>query len=142
MSAIVLPTRKLPGLAWRVGVFNDVMWLKGRVIHAGWGLTGPVTQTIETESKLIPLVKLIGDTYTYWCPQCYTTIFEQELILRSKAGRDCDGEYIRSGKISEQKCPFCYGPILPLQPGDRVRCHYRFDQEGKWGAWWAERFDW
>jgi len=135
--------RILPGHAWRVGIHNDVQFLRGRVIHSGWGLTGPVTQTIETEAKIyMPLVKLIGDTYAYWCPRCFTTIFEQEIILRAKVGRDEDCEYVRSAKVTDQKCPYCYSRIQPLQPGDKVRCHFRFDQEGKWGAWWAERWEW
>jgi Zn finger protein HypA/HybF involved in hydrogenase expression len=105
-------------------------------------MCGPVTQTIETDSKLVPLVKLIGDTYAYWCRKCGQTIYEQELILRAKVGTDCDGQYVKSSKVTEQKCPFCYGPIQPLQPGDKVRVHYRFDQNGQWAAWWAERWEW
>lgn len=142
MSALASVRRALPGLAWRKAINDSPVFLKGRVIHSGWGLTGPVTQTIETESKLIPLVKLIGDTYAYWCKRCGTTIWEQEIIMRSKAGPDADGHYTRSGKITEQKCPYCYGLIQPLQPGDKVRCHYRFSPEGKWASWWAERWEW
>jgi hypothetical protein len=136
--------RKFPGWAWRKNnANNDVQFLKGRVIHAGWGMTGPVTQTIETESKFIPLVKLIGDTYAYWCNACGVTVYEQELILRARAGADCDiAHYVKSAKVTEQKCPFCYNPIRPLQRGDKVLVHYRFDQNGQWAAWWAERWEW
>ena len=126
--------RKLPGLAWRKNnTNNDVVFLKGRILHAGWGQTGSVTQTIETDSKLVPLVKLVGDTYAYWCAACSKTIWEQELILHSP---------MRTADITRQKCCYCEGPISPLQPGDKVRVHYRFSPKGNWGGWWAEKWDW
>lgn len=132
-----IPTirRKLPGLAWRKPANDDLITLKGRVIHTGWGLTGPVTQTIETDSKLVPLVKLIGSTYAYFCGNCSKTIWEQELQL-------LQGDGIRSALVNGQRCPFCESFILPLQPGDKVRCHYRFSPSGNWGSWWAERWEW
>lgn len=125
-------TRKLPGYAQR-NSNDEVVFLKGRVIHAGWGHTGPVTQTIETDSKIMPLVKLIGDTYAYWCRNCLKTIWEQEL-------RIIPG--VRSALVTGQLCPFCEQQIAPLEPGCVVRCHYRFHKEGKWGAWWAEKWEW
>lgn len=125
--------RKLPGLCWKKdNSTNDVIFLKGRILHAGWGQTGSVTQTVETDSKLVPLVKLIGESYAYWCGTCQATIWEQELIMHCP---------LRSGAIEKQRCPYCKGPISPLQPGDRVRVHYRFSPEGKWGGWWAEKWD-
>ena len=135
--------RKLPGFAQRKAINDEVIFVKGRVLHSGWGMTGPVTQTIQTDAKLYPLVKLIGDTYAYWCRRCFATIFEQELQLRAMVSNE-DGtrEYVRSGKVNEQKCPHCLGPIAPLQPGDKVRCHYRFAEDGTWAAWWAERWEW
>ncbi len=129
--------RILPGYSWKKpNATQDVIFLKGRVLHAGWGQTGSVTQTIETDSKLVPLVKLIGDTYAYWCGNCKATIWEQELIEhRSKVQH-------WSASVTEQKCPYCTGPISPLQPGDKVRLHYRFSPKGQWGGWWAERWEW
>jgi len=131
MTAVAPFRRKLPGHAARSGIYEEIVFHRGVVIHSGWGMTGPVTQTIQTESKYwCPLVKLIGDTYAYWCRNCQITVWEQELIMRARAGRDSDGEYSRSPRANEQKCPFCYKLIVPLQPGDKVRVHYRFAENG------------
>lgn len=130
-----LPKRKLPGLAWRKQGWsewnNEVAFVRGVVLHAGWGLTGPVTQTIQTDSKFLPdgKVKLIGETYAYWCEKCFATIWEQELMMAGS---------IRPGNVRQQFCPHCGSNIQPLQPGTKVYCHYRFSPKGSWGAWWAE----
>jgi len=129
--------RILPGLAWRHShKQEEVMFFKGIVKSSSWGQTGSLTQTILLDSKLVGAggyIKLIADTYAYWCPNCKATIWEQELNEHAP---------MRSGSVSEQKCPYCAGPISPLQPGDKVRAHYRFSPKGNWGSWWAERWDW
>jgi hypothetical protein len=137
--------RKLPGYAWRKpNKGNDVVFLKGYVLHSGWGQTGPVTQTIQTDSKMIPLVKLIGDSYAYWCSKCSATIWQQELIMAAAHVDPITGEKVHHflpNSVTGQKCPFCMAPISPLQPGDKVKCHYRFSDLGHWGGWWAEKVD-
>ncbi|MFZ1005570.1 MAG: hypothetical protein WAN65_01955 [Candidatus Sulfotelmatobacter sp.] len=124
---------KLPGFSWKKKANeNEVLFLKGRIRSSGWGQLGSGVQVIETDSKLQPIVKLVGDTYAYFCPNCQRTVWEQELIQRGGH---------RSASITGQVC-LCGARISPLQPGDKVRVHYRFHPEGKWGAWWAERWEW
>lgn len=120
--------RKLPGHAHR-NKDGEVAFIKGRVVHSGWGKLGSTSQIIETDSPIQPYVKLVGHTYIYWCPHCKLTIFEQEYLLTGT---------IRSSDPAKQKCPFFGCPITPVQPGTRVRCHYRFSKNGTSGAWWAE----
>jgi hypothetical protein len=162
-QAAPFPKRKLPGLCLRHGLRDEIVFVFGEVLHSGWGRTGPVTQTIQTPHKeWLPdgKIKLIGETYAYWCPNCFKTIWEQEMMMRRAIQReddqsrplivDADGRigqefqfsHARSGSVRNQRCPFCEGLISPLQPGDRVRCHYRFSEKGEWGSWWAERWEW
>lgn len=140
--------RVLPGFVWRLRS-DEIAYVYGWVHYSQWGMTGPVSQTIETKSQFQPVIKLIGDTFAYWCPGNHpmigegpTTIYEQELILRGQSPEAAAGHYVRSAKVTEQVCPYCNGRIRPLQHGDKVRCHFRFDAEGKWAAWWAERWEW
>lgn len=115
---------------------KDVIFHRGVVKHTSWGQTGSLTQIIETETKSIGtngFIKLIGETYAYWCAKCHATVWEQELNMLQP---------MRSGDVTKQRCPFCESPMNPLQPGDKVRVHYRFHPEGRWGAFWAERWDW
>ena len=123
---------RLPGYAHRK-LDGEPQWIYGHVHFSDWGNTGPVSQTIETNSRLYPVIKLIGATFAYWCSGCTATVWEEEIIL--KGG-------IRHGDVRKQICPRCGGSIAPLQRGDKVRCHYRFSAEGKWGAMWAERWEW
>lgn len=135
MSLMDAVRRRLPG----VTIKNDngePRFHKGVVDRSLWGMTGPFKQIIQLEDKFIGMgvsdgrVALIGSTYAYWCKTCIATIWDQEMFVIPGA--------VRSGKVTEQKCPHCSTPVLPLQPGTKVRCHYRFDPEGKWGHWWAE----
>jgi hypothetical protein len=74
-------------------------------------------------------LRLIGETYIYWCPKCQTNVWEVER-LRSRGA-----------------CPHCSQGLWALQAGDRVRLHYRIsvgkNAEGQivsgGGAWWGEK---
>lgn len=124
--------RKLPGYCLR-DQNNEVVFIRGRVIHSGWGRLGPSTQAIETDSKLVGLVHLVGHNYIYWCESCKLTIFEQEIMLTRQ---------VRSSDIARQRCVFCEGPMLPVQRGQKVRLHYRWAKNGMHGGWWAEVWEW
>lgn len=142
--------RVLPGLAWR-NSDSEVIFVNGWVHFMNWGLTGPISQTVETDSKIVPVIKLIDATFAYWCENCRCTVFEEEVQtlgrINAKLAED-EGRVLppRSFQAAGQVCPFCglRGPRIfrPLAHGDRVRCHYRFAKDGKWGTWWAERYDW
>jgi len=132
-------TRKLPGVAWRWSQENKgIMFFRGVVKHTSWGQTGSLSQILLLDSKLVGTggyIKLIADTYVYWCPACQLTVWEQELNAFMP---------MRSGSVERQHCPFCTGRISPLQPGDKIRAHFRFSaKDGDfWGSWWAEKWDW
>lgn len=131
--------RKLPGEAYKKN--GEIVFLKGRVIHAGWGRLGSSTQFIETDSKQVPYVQLCGHNYIYWCEHCRLTIFEQEFLLFRQ---------IRSSNRDKQRCVFCEAPILPVAPGTKVRLHHRYAVRqasenvaaAGWGGWWAEVWEW
>lgn len=124
--------RKLPGHAWKRND-GEIIFIRGTVVHAGWGKLGSSTQFIETDSKLVGCAQLIGHNYIYWCPRCSLTIYEQEMLITNQ---------VRSARVDKQRCMFCEGPILPVQPGAKVRLHYRFAANAAWGGWWAEVWEW
>jgi hypothetical protein len=132
-------TRKLPGHTYRLK--NEIVFVRGKVLHSGWGKLGSSTQLIQTDSKLVNLVQLVGHNYIYWCDFCKITLFEQEYLITQS---------MRSASIEKQRCIFCEGPVLPVEPGTTVRLHYRFAArmagEGVsaagWGGWWAEVWEW
>ena len=111
--------RKLPGHAWR-DTNDEVVFLKGVVNYSSSRV-----QWIETESKIHPLVYLIADSYAYYCEHCHSMMFEQEVM-----------------QMGVRICIFCRGSIRPLVRGEKVRVHYRFGRDGKWGGWWAEKWEW
>ena len=127
--------RKLPGHSWKKN--GEVIFIKGKVLHSGWGKLGSSTQLIQTNSKLVGLAQLCGHNYIYWCDFCKITIFEQEMLITKQT---------RSASVDKQRCVFCDGPVLPVQPGTKVRLHYRFAARAAsegisaagWGGWWAE----
>jgi hypothetical protein len=130
--------RKLPGYAILRPNSNEPWFHKGVVEHTSWGQTGSLSQKVAIESKLLGTngyITLIGETYAYFCESCKVTVWEQEMNALTP---------MRSGSVTAQRCPFCEGPISPLQPGDKVRVHYRFgtDKETgalRWGSFWAEK---
>ena len=132
--------RKLPGHSLKDSN-GDVVFIRGRVIHSGWGKLGSANQFCETDSKLVGIVALCGHNYIYWCPTCRAqgargpgmTIFEQEMLITKQ---------VRSSDVNRQRCVFCEGPILPVKPGTKVRLHYRFSATGTFGGWWAEVWEW
>ena len=132
MTPAAFITRSLPGLSWK-NHEGRVVFLKGRVISASWAKLGSGSQWVETDSKIHPLLCLIGDTYTYFCAHCQVTLWEQELMKMQP---------VRPAGKDQQTCVFCTGPIKPLQPGDKVRLHYRFMPDASWASWWAERWEW
>jgi hypothetical protein len=153
--------RVLPGLAWR-DRNDNVQFVNGWVHFMNWGATGPLSQTIETKSELVGMlpgdnrrtIKLVGNTFAYWCEKCQCTVYEEEIQtlgrINARLIEEAGGwPLIRSQKVIGQVCPFCGSTgappqsiFRPLQHGDRVRCHYRFAKNGSWGTWWAERFEW
>lgn len=148
MTASAPFKRKLPGFSWKKPD-GDIIFLKGWIHFMDWGMTGPITQTVETDSKTFPVIKLIDATFAYWCEKCRATVFEEEVQTLGRINAKLieeEGRMAppRSFKAASQVCPFCgsRGPILfrPLLHGDRVRCHYRVAHDGRWGTWWAERW--
>ena len=125
-------TRKLPGYSYKTSE-GKVVFIRGRVIHAGWGKLGSTTQAVLTDSKLVGLVHLTGHNYIYWCDACKLTLFEQEMLITRQ---------IRSSNVTKQRCVFCEGAVLPVQAGTKVRLHYRFAANAAWGGWWAEVWEW
>lgn len=96
------------------------MFLRGYVIYSSERV-----QWVETDSKIHPLIALIGDTYAYWCEPCGATVWEQEIM-----------------KMGARICPFCKRPVERIPSGTKVRLHYRFSKDGRWANWWGERFEW
>jgi hypothetical protein len=123
-------TRHLPGRATMRDEFGNVKFIKGRVIFVSQN-----SIAIQTESRLIGqasdygVIRLIGETYIYWCPRCKTNVWESERIK------------------SRGACPHCMQGLWALQEGDLVRLHYRVqvhkDAAGQMvsggGAWWGEK---
>jgi hypothetical protein len=109
-------TRKLPGESQRDNQ-GKIPFYKARVIYSSERV-----QWLETNHPEHKLVFLIGRTYLYWCPNCQTDVWQEEVNNRGV-----------------RNCPFCLGRILALSPGDRVRIHYRFGRDLAWAEWWGQR---
>ena len=124
--------RVLPGTATQRDNEGKVRFVRGTVQS--------VTQysiLIQTDSKELGqardlgFIRLIGETYIYWCPRCQMSVWEVER-LRSRGA-----------------CPKCRLGLCALQAGDRVRLHFRssfkqhgdgsVDEQGTWGAWYGEK---
>ncbi len=84
--------RKLPGHSWKKN--GEVIFIKGKVLHSGWGKLGSSTQLIQTNSKLVGLAQLCGHNYIYWCDFCKITIFEQEMLITKQT---------RSASVDKQR---------------------------------------
>jgi hypothetical protein len=142
MSTAAPCKRVLPGLALLHPQRGEIEFLRGVIVSTDWGMTGPTTQTVKTESRSAGTdgyIKLItGTTYIFWCDHCKNTIFDQDILNILGMGR--------SQKATGQICPLCYAqedlrvPIFPCQPGTKVRVHYRVGKDMSWGGWWAERW--
>ena len=117
-------TRHLPGKATHRDIMGRVKFIKGRVISVTRN-----TVVIQTDSKMVGQVILIGETYIYWCPRCQTSVWEVERVRNRGA------------------CPFCAGQLSAIQAGDKMKLHYRVgvekDQDGQMvgggAAWWGEK---
>lgn len=119
--------RRLPGKAV-LDSKGNVDFRRGRIIYSS-----PRIQYVEADHPIHKLVFLVGSTYMYWCPACTCTVWEQELHIFRDAG----------GVLPPGHCPFCCGPLRRVQPGDKVRLHYRYDHRAlSHGDWWAERWNW
>lgn len=117
-------TRHLPGKATHRDIMGRVKFIKGTVIYVSqWSIA------VQTDSKAIGMQRLIGETYIYWCSRCQTSVWEVERV-RSKGA-----------------CPFCAGQLSALQPGDKLKLHFRVgiekDTNGQMisggTAWWGEK---
>ena len=129
MSEVAIE-RHLPGLPSQRNA-------EGKVVFV-WGRVEQVTEysiLIKTDSKFIGqasdqgYVRLIGETYIFWCPRCEMSVWEVERI------RSCGA------------CPKCKQGLWALQLGDKVRLHHRtgmnkpgYPDQGMWGAWYGEKW--
>jgi hypothetical protein len=133
MSTLAAPRlkRQLPGLCAWIDELGRPRYIKGIVVYQSSRI-----QWVETDSKMVGLVALLADTYLYCCARCPSTVYGQEVEAMRQHDLDC-------GRMPRpRRCPFCSGPIAPVQRGDRLRLHYRCAANGSSGAWWGERFDW
>ena len=80
-----------------------------------------------------PLVKLMGDSYIHYCPNC-------------KASIPGNVTYRRQAEL-RPFCPYC-GPgflLKEVEVGDWVRLHFRFVLKGvgeQFANWYAEIWEW
>lgn len=124
--------RRLPGEAVRNGK-GEVDFRKGRIIYSS-----PRIQYAEMDHPSFKLIWMAGSTFMYFCRNCQWTVWEEEIqIFRAEAvKRGLPG-------LPPRTCPFCCQELDPVQPGDKVRLHYRYDARALTnGNWWAERWDW
>ncbi len=110
--------RKLPGIAQR-NAAGEITFIRGRIMRATLA-----KQVVETDSKIYPILQLLGSNYMYWCETCHCTVYEEEVL-----------------RIGRHACPFCDRPVFPMAAGIRVRLHFRFAQDAAWAEWWGERWD-
>lgn len=106
----------LPGLPIKDSKGN-IAYYRGRIIFASERI-----QWVKSDHPEHKLVFLIGRTYTYWCPKCPRTVWQEQVTQRGR-----------------RTCPFCETKVLALSPGDWVRLHYRYHQFAESGDWWAAR---
>ena len=113
-----------PGAAVRISSgtrAGQIDFRKGRITRVS-----EMCIDIETDMPHIKLVKLMGDAYIHYCPNC-------------KASTPGNVTYKRNPDW-RLFCPYC-GPGFPLQmvkQGDFVRLHYRFIESGQWANWYGE----
>jgi len=127
-----------PGAATRVSTgtkADQIDFRRGRVVHVT-----DLAISVEMDHPLYKLVKLLGDSYAHFCPNCRLTIPGNVTYQRSAGSVTHKGREIPIRYF----CPYC-GPdhlLRMLQPGDRLRLHYRFDPGGEWAGWYGEVSDW
>jgi predicted RNA-binding Zn-ribbon protein involved in translation (DUF1610 family) len=127
-----------PGAAVRIssGTRADAIdFRRGRVINVS-----DLSIFVEMDHPLFKGIKLMGDAYIHYCPNCTRTIPGNVTYRRSAGTVEHNGQTIPIRFF----CPYC-GPdhlLRMMQPGDKVRLHYRFDLEQGWAGWYAEVWDW
>jgi len=122
--------RILPGFVWR-NARDEIVQLRGVINYVSSRV-----EWVETDSKIHPLVYLIGETYIYICYRCPCTVYEQEVQMMRQ--HDID----RNVMPRLARCPFCSGPIERPKTGDKVVLQYRFSKDASSAGWWATRRDW
>lgn len=96
---------------------------------------------VEMDHRLYRLVRLMGDSYSHWCQHCTATI-PGNVTYR----RPAEDVFNSRGELIPIRmfCPYC-GPdhiLQLLKPGDKLRLHYRFEQDASAGGWYAEKWPW
>ena len=95
---------------------------------------------VEMDHPLYRAVKLMGDSYAHFCSNCSRTIPGNVTYRRPPEAIEHKGQLIPIRFF----CPYC-GPdhmLRMLRPGDKLRLHYRFAEDGSSGTWYAEVWEW
>jgi len=131
-----------PGAAVRISHgtrTGEIDFRKGRVIHVS-----DRAISVEMDHPLYPFVKLMGDSYAHYCPNCQRTIPGHVTYRRPVdfVSMTIDGK--PQSIPLRYFCPFCGPPYMlrMLEPGDRLKLHYRFEKDAGSAAWFAEVWEW
>jgi hypothetical protein len=127
-----------PGAAVRISHGlrkGEIDFRKGEVLN--------VTDTailVEMDHPSYRTVKLMGASYAHHCDACKTTIPGNVTYQRSTEALSHRGFLVPIRAF----CPYC-GPDAPLRmlrPGDKLRLHYRFEEDMSSASWFAEVWEW
>lgn len=93
---------------------------------------------------------LLGQSYTFTCDRCNTSVCAGIVPTLEQISQATGMGIVEA--TAYPRCPYCYGKLSDLNPGDKIVLHHRYelpyaDRDGNltregWATWFAERMDW
>jgi hypothetical protein len=127
-----------PGAAVRISHGlrkGEIDFRKGEVLSVS-----DLSILVEMDHPLYRSIKLLGASYAHFCEACRLTIPGNVTYQRSAEAIQHRGFLVPIRAF----CPYC-GPDAPLRclrPGDKLRLHYRFEEDMTSASWFAEVWEW